>query len=39
LSLDLVGKGRLTLLTGIGGEAWLDAPHNASDAFRIEIAA
>ncbi len=29
-TLDTVGKGRFTLLTGIGGEAWLRAAHARS---------
>ncbi|WP_284945555.1 FAD-dependent oxidoreductase [Acidisoma cladoniae] len=38
-TLDVVGKGRFTLLTGIGGEAWVAAAHAARQAFGIDIAA
>lgn len=36
-TLDLCGRGRFTLFTGIGGEAWLDAAKNAGESFGIEI--
>ncbi|KIX98404.1 uncharacterized protein Z520_05705 [Fonsecaea multimorphosa CBS 102226] len=37
--LDLAGKGRFTVLTGIGGEPWKEAAAKASDALGITIAA
>ncbi len=37
-TLDLVGKGRFTLLTGIGGEAWKDAAEEISARTGVEIA-
>ncbi len=36
-TLDLVGKGRFTLLTGIGGEAWREACAAVSRQFDIAI--
>ena len=33
-TLDLAGKGRFALLTGIGGEAWVDAARAVSRAHR-----
>lgn len=36
--MDLVGKGRFTILTGIGGEAWKDAGHAVSEALNVPIA-
>jgi 2,4-dichlorophenol 6-monooxygenase len=36
---DLAGKGRFTLLTGIGGEPWLDAAREVASASGVEIAA
>lgn len=37
-TLDLVGKGRFTLLTGIGGEAWKEAAAEVSARTGVEIA-
>jgi 2,4-dichlorophenol 6-monooxygenase len=37
-SLDLAGKGRFTLLTGIGGEAWVEAAKVVSAETGVEIA-
>jgi 2,4-dichlorophenol 6-monooxygenase len=36
-SLDLCGKGRFTVLTGIGGEAWIDAAKAVSTATGLDI--
>lgn len=36
-SLDLVGRGRFTLLTGIGGSAWKPAAQAAAQALGIEV--
>ena len=38
-TLDLVGRGRFTILTGIGGEKWAAAATAAAAHFAIEIAA
>jgi 2,4-dichlorophenol 6-monooxygenase len=38
-TLDVAGKGRFVVLTGIGGQAWLDAARHASAALGVEIAA
>jgi 2-polyprenyl-6-methoxyphenol hydroxylase-like FAD-dependent oxidoreductase len=38
-TLDLVGKGRFTLLTGIGGEAWKDATQRISNDGLVKISA
>lgn len=38
-TLDIVGKGRFTVLTGIGGEAWVEAAQLIAKATGIEIAA
>jgi 2,4-dichlorophenol 6-monooxygenase len=38
-TLDVTGKGRFTLLTGIGGEGWLAAAARVGEALGIEIAA
>lgn len=38
-SLDVVGAGRFTLLTGIGGEAWVAAAQAAAAETGVEIAA
>jgi 2,4-dichlorophenol 6-monooxygenase len=38
-TLDLVGQGRFTLLTGIGGEAWVAAAKAIAAARDLEIAA
>jgi 2,4-dichlorophenol 6-monooxygenase len=37
-TLDLVGKGRFTLLTGIGGNAWKSAAEEVSARTGVEIA-
>ena len=37
--LDLCGKGRFTLLTSIGGEAWVKAAKDVSEKTDVEIAA
>ena len=37
-TLDLAGKGRFALLTGIGGEAWLAAARAAAERLGIEVA-
>jgi 2,4-dichlorophenol 6-monooxygenase len=37
-TLDLVGKGRFTLLTGIGGESWKRAAEEVSAQTGVEIA-
>ncbi len=36
---DLAGKGRFTLLTGIGGEAWVEAAREISERTGVPIAA
>jgi 2,4-dichlorophenol 6-monooxygenase len=36
-TLDLVGKGRFTVLTGIGGEAWRDAASDMEQHFGIPV--
>jgi 2,4-dichlorophenol 6-monooxygenase len=36
-SLDVVGRGRFTLLTGIGGEGWRDAARAASKALGVPV--
>jgi 2,4-dichlorophenol 6-monooxygenase len=36
-SLDLCGHGRFTLITGIGGEDWIDAARRVSEATGVEI--
>lgn len=38
-SLDLVGNGRFTILTGIGGEAWIEAAGALGDELGFEIGA
>ena len=38
-TLDLVGKGRFALLTGIGGEAWAEAARAVTGRTGVEIAA
>jgi 2,4-dichlorophenol 6-monooxygenase len=38
-SLDLTGKGRFTVLTGIGGEAWVEAARAVAASTGVEIAA
>lgn len=37
--MDLAGKGRFTLLTGIGGEAWKQATQQVSEEIGVPIAA
>lgn len=36
-TLDLVGHGRFSLVTGIGGEDWLEAAAQLADKLGIEI--
>ncbi len=36
-TLDLCGHGRFTLLTGLGGEAWVEAAVRVADTLGIEI--
>ncbi|MDD9874417.1 MAG: FAD-dependent monooxygenase [Gammaproteobacteria bacterium] len=36
-TLDLCGRGRFTLFTGIGGEAWLEAAKSAGESLGLEI--
>ncbi|RAG86335.1 2,4-dichlorophenol 6-monooxygenase [Streptacidiphilus pinicola] len=38
-SLDVVGKGRFALLTGLNGQAWLEAAEHVAQELGIEIAA
>jgi 2,4-dichlorophenol 6-monooxygenase len=38
-TLDIVGKGRFTILTGIGGESWVEAAAVIARASGVEIAA
>jgi 2,4-dichlorophenol 6-monooxygenase len=38
-TLDLVGKGRFTVLTGIGGDVWIAAAAAVASRFGIDIAA
>jgi 2,4-dichlorophenol 6-monooxygenase len=38
-TLDVVGKGRFVLLTGIGGEAWLEAAQAAASRYGVELEA
>ncbi len=38
-SLDLCGHGRFTLLTGLGGEAWVAAIHGVAEELGIDVAA
>ena len=37
-TLDLTGKGRFTILTGIGGEGWVEAAKRVGKEFGIDIA-
>lgn len=37
-TLDLVGKGRFTLLTGLSGEAWASAAQKVAKALGVELA-
>ncbi|MEJ8821167.1 FAD-dependent monooxygenase [Variovorax humicola] len=36
-TLDLVGKGRFTLLTGVGGDGWRDAAASVAERLGIDI--
>jgi 2,4-dichlorophenol 6-monooxygenase len=36
-TLDLVGKGRFTILTGIGGGAWINAARGVEQHFGVQI--
>ena len=36
-TLDVVGKGRFTLLTGIGGDAWVKAAQSVSEQLGVPI--
>ena len=36
-TLDVTGKGKFTLLTGIGGEAWIEAANSVSEKLNIDI--
>jgi 2,4-dichlorophenol 6-monooxygenase len=38
-TLDVVGKGRFTLLTGIGGDAWVKAAATVSEKLGVPIEA
>lgn len=38
-TLDLTGNGRFTLLTGISGEAWVDAADKVANALNIDLKA
>lgn len=38
-TLDLCGNGQFTVLTGIGGDGWIEAARVASERFGFEIAA
>jgi len=38
-TLDLVGKGRFTLLTGLSGEAWASAAQKVAKALGVELVA
>ncbi len=38
-TLDVVGHGRFTVLTGIGGEAWANAANAASACYGVEVEA
>jgi 2,4-dichlorophenol 6-monooxygenase len=38
-TLDLVGKGRFTVLTGIGGKGWIDAARIVGEELGLDIAA
>jgi 2,4-dichlorophenol 6-monooxygenase len=37
-TLDVAGKGRFTVLTGIGGEAWIEAARTAAARHGVEVA-
>ncbi|TKA06608.1 FAD-dependent oxidoreductase [Actinacidiphila oryziradicis] len=37
-TLDLGGKGRFTLITGIGGDCWLEAARSVGDELGLELA-
>ena len=36
-TLDVTGKGRFALLTGIGGESWIEAAHKLGEELGIDI--
>ena len=36
-TLDIVGKGRFTLLTGIGGDKWIEAAKKITNSLGVEI--
>ncbi|HTR38537.1 MAG TPA: FAD-dependent monooxygenase [Bryobacteraceae bacterium] len=38
-TLDVAGKGRFAVLTGIGGEGWVEAARKVSATYGVEIAA
>jgi len=38
-TLDVAGKGRFAILTGIGGEGWTEAARKVSTTYGVEIAA
>jgi len=38
-TLDVAGKGRFTIFTGIGGEAWLAASQKIAEEFNIDLQA
>ena len=38
-TLDMAGHGRFTVLTGIGGEAWANAAHAASERYGVAVEA
>ncbi|MGV9638520.1 FAD-dependent oxidoreductase [Nocardia testacea] len=38
-TLDIVGKGRFTLLTGIGGERWIEAAARVAERTGVELVA
>jgi hypothetical protein len=38
-TLDLVGRGQFTLLTGINGEPWVEAAEKVAKAIGIELSA
>jgi len=38
-TLDIAGKGRFTVLTGIGGEVWVDAARAAVERYRVPVEA
>lgn len=38
-TIDLAGKGKFTVLTGIGGKAWKEAAADVAEALKVPIAA